>query len=348
VPELGAEPGDERLIWTLLGGALALAQPFYENNPTYRDPVNDDVTWSFASPASVGLRAELLEQAGARFGDEPFSFSLLVVRHDKLVFERYFHGADSRASNNVHSASKSILSAAVGIAVARGVFSSASAPLRAYLPSAPRGVTLRQLLNMTSGISWQEDKTESLIEKEPDWVAAILARDFSGHRFNYSTGNTHLLSAALGRASGVSLEAFTRQYLFTPLGIDSEHWGADPQGVSSGGYNVYLTPRELAKFGRLYLHEGKWKGSQIVPRAWVRASLRKQSGGRGGYEYGYGWWLRKIRGVPVKMAWGFGGQMLFLVPSLDMAVVMTTNTAKFSPEFDGVELMRKFVLPAVE
>ncbi|MGZ3731595.1 MAG: serine hydrolase domain-containing protein [Bdellovibrionota bacterium] len=334
------------MFWALLGWGVALAQPFYEHNPTYRDPVNDDATWCFASPASMGLRPAPLEEAASLFGEEPYSFSLLVVRHDKLVFERYFHGADSRASNNVHSASKSILSAAVGIAVARGVLKGTS--LRTYLPETPRGVTLRQLLSMTSGISWQEDKTELQIEKEPDWVAAILARGFSGHRFNYSTGNTHLLSAALGAASGVSLETFTRRNLFTPLGIDSEHWGADPQGVSSGGFNVYLTARELAKFGRLYLREGKWNGKQLVPRAWVRASLRKHTHAHDGYDYGYGWWLRKIRGVPVKMAWGYGGQMLFLVPSLDMAVVMTTNTAKFSPEFDGVELMRRYLLPAAK
>lgn len=203
---------------------------------------------------------------------------------------------------------------------------------------------------MTSGIDWTEDTTENTIQTTPDWIAAILSLDMadtSGATFNYSTGNAHLDSAVLTAAVHTTACEFIHTNLLAPMGIVAEHWGRDPQGYFSGGYNLYLTPRELAKFGLLYLHGGNWHGRQLVPAAWVTAAMTAHAVDDRTYSYGYDFWLRKLAGHDVAMAWGFGGQMIFIVVDLNMVVVMTTNTKASNPdEFDGTEVMESSILPA--
>jgi len=209
------------------------AQTFYESNPTYQDSVNDDATWVFHSPAQEGLAAARLELAAGELGKLPYTFSLLVVRHDALVFERYFHGSGKHASNNVHSASKSILSAAIGIAMSKGLLKGPDQFLGDLLPGAPHHLQLRHLLTMTAGIEWTEDETENDIEKKRNWVDAILRLPFHGNpgeKYHYSTGLTHLLSAALSHAADLSTAEFTQRNLFNPLGIKPQHWGARSPG----------------------------------------------------------------------------------------------------------------------
>jgi len=322
---------------------------FYESNPTYRDSVNDDSTWTFSTPAAVGLNEKNLIKAADSFGKKSKSFSMVVVKKNALVFERYFHGANKQASNNVHSASKSILSAAVGIAIAKGFIRSIDQNVTDFLPQAPRDLTLRHLLTMSSGIDWTEDSTEYQIEKEKDWVQAILRLRFPdrpGEKFLYSTGLTHLLSAVISKATGQSLAAFARANLFQKIGIADERWGADPQGISSGGYNLYLTPREMAKFGRLYVNGGVWNGQQVVPKAWVDESLKFQINARAGSDYGLLWWQRNMNGHAVKFAWGYGGQLIYIVPALELVVVFTTNTRGVDPNFEADALLKSYILPA--
>jgi CubicO group peptidase (beta-lactamase class C family) len=139
--------------------------------------------------------------------------------------------------------------------------------------------------------------------------------------YHYSTHSAHLLSAAISRASGASTCEFAYHYLFDPLGITVEHWGQDPQGVSIGGWNLFLTPRELAKIGLLVLHGGQWEDQQIVPADWVVESLSPQMDFGTNYDYGYLWWLREIAGYQVFSSIGPGGQSLHLIPELEMVVV---------------------------
>src|SRR5262249_23711576 len=135
---------------------------------------------------------------------------------------------------------------------------------------------------------WSEDTTENEIQTTPDWIAAILGlpmADTPGATFNYSTGNAHLNSAVLTAAAHTTACEFIHTNLLAPMGIVAEHWGRDPQGYFSGGYNLYLTPRELAKFGLLYLHGGNWHGQQLVPSAWVTASMTAQTDAGAPYSY---------------------------------------------------------------
>jgi CubicO group peptidase (beta-lactamase class C family) len=292
--------------------------------------------------------------------DLPNTWSLLVIRHDALVFERYYHGSAKNQSNNVHSASKSIWGAAIGIAINQGSIPSADTTIASVLPSSyaaamtseTKTIKVRDLIGMTSGIQWSEDTTENRIQRTPDWITSILKLPMAttpGTEFNYSTGNTHLVSAVLTSATRTTGCELIHQNLLAPLGIAAEHWGRDPQGYFSGGYNLYLTPRELAKFGLLYLHDGNWNGTQLVPKAWVERSMTSLVDAGDSYSYGYNFWLREIAGHHVAMAWGFGGQMIFIIKDLDLVVVMTTNTRDFTEDtFDGTSIIENNVIPAAE
>lgn len=336
---------------------------FYEDNPTYVDPVDDTASWTMSTPAAEGLDATILEQASTTLAQNTFDrvkymWSFLVVRNDKLVFERYYNGATKSSSNNVHSASKSIWGAAIGAAIAKGVIPSIDTPISQLLPASyaqamtsttQRAITEGDLLTMTSGIRWTEDTTENQIQRTTDWMAAILGLGMSttpGATFNYSTGNAHLNSAVLTAAAKTTACEFIHKNLLAPMGVVAEHWGRDPQGYFSGGYNLYLTPRELAKFGMLYLHDGNWAGQQLVPKDWVTASMADQVDAGDPYTYGYNFWLRTFNGHHVAMAWGFGGQMVFIVKDLNMVVVMTTNTADLDEDFDLTDFFGDSVLPA--
>jgi CubicO group peptidase (beta-lactamase class C family) len=289
------------------------------------------------------------------------TWSFLVIRHDALVFERYYHGSAKNQSNNVHSASKSIWGAAIGIAIDQRLIPSGDATIASILPASympdmtaeTKTITVFDLLEMTSGLQWEEDSTErTQIQREPDWIRAILQLENAaspGTVFNYSTGNAHLNSGVLTTAVHTTACEFIHKNLLAPMGVVAEHWGRDPQGYFSGGYNFYITPRELAKFGLLYLHGGNWHGRQLVPAAWVEASMTNQViTDESPYDYGYNFWLRDIAGHHVAMAWGFAGQMIFIIKDLDMVVVMTTDTSDPNQvdEFDGTEIIEANVIPA--
>jgi CubicO group peptidase (beta-lactamase class C family) len=333
---------------------------FYEDNPTYIDPVDDSKSWTLSAPESQGMDSSRLERASVVLADLPYTWSFLVIRGGDLVFERYYHGSAKNQSNNVHSASKSIWGAAIGIAIDQGRIPGADATIASTLPSRyvavmdseTRTVTVRDLLTMTSGSRWDEDTTETEIQQTPDWVAATLQLPRAaspGTLFNYSTGSSHLSSAVLSSATRTTGCEFIHENLLAPMDIVAEHWGRDPQGYFSGGYNFSATPRELAKFGLLYLHNGRWNGRQLVPAAWVAASMTNQVDAGAPYSYGYDFWLRDIAGHHVAMAWGFGGQMIYIIKDLDLVVVMTTNTREFAQDsFDGLSVIEDDVLPAAD
>ncbi len=142
----------------------------------------------------------------------------------------------------------------------------------------------------------------------------------------YSTGNTHLLSAILTKAAGESTWQFAQETIARPLGFQLAQWPRDPQGVYFGGNDMLMTPRQMLAFGELYLRHGRYNGRQIVPERWVTESQvpRTQSRRESDRFYGYGWWVRELAGHPAYYAWGFGGQYIFIVPDLDLVVVSTS------------------------
>ncbi len=333
-------------------------ETFYEYNPTYvdRGVVFD---WPEAKPEDEGFNAAVLAQAVDQLVVSPMVRSVLVARHGKLVAERYAHGGTVDRANNMHSASKSILSALVGIAIREGHIASVDEKVAAFLPehfadgnNARGQITVAHLLTMSAGLAWSEDVTEYQIEGEDDWVYAILARPMvanpPGQTFDYSTGLTHVLSAVLTSATGMSTCAFAHQYLFGPIRITAEHWGRDPQGIYSGGYNLYMTPREMAAFGQLYLQGGRWQGVEVVPGDWINRSFQRHFQTDDDHHYGYLWWLRDLDSHAVAIAWGWGDQIIAVMPSLAIVVVVTTDTAGGAADFDVAGFLRDGVIAAVE
>lgn len=329
---------------------------FYEENPTYENVTDTVFKWNTASFAQAEIDSTLFLLGEPLLENHSTLFSFLLIRADALVYERYFHGSSAAQSNNIHSASKCILSALAGIAIHQGFLDTDSKVLDffpAYVPDNPQKakIKLEHLLNMTSGLAWEEDYTEYFIEEEPHWVNAILDRPLAyepGSVFNYSTGNTHLLSAVLQEAVGENVCDFMYANLMSDLGVVVEHWGKDPQGYFSGGYNFYISPREMAQFGLLYLNEGRLDGKQLLPASWVQKSLSPQIEVDEDYSYSYGWWVTEILGKEVYQAWGYGGQYICLIPDLDVMVVSTANThGSTYAEFDMDSFLEEYVIPAI-
>ncbi|MFC6083599.1 serine hydrolase domain-containing protein [Sphaerisporangium aureirubrum] len=331
---------------------------FYESNPTYTDPRDQAADWSPAAPEEQGMDSTMVRTGLAELGSNASLLSVLVIRHDRLVAERYYHGSGAQQSNNVHSASKSILQALVHIAVEKGYIGSLDDPVADHLPeyfgaASPdkKKITIRHMLTMTSGLDWAEDSTERQVEKSSNWVQAIVARPLvsvPGTTHNYSTGNTHVVSAVLQKATGMSTCRFAHRYLFAPMGITAEHWGRDPQGVFSGGHSLYLTPREMAKFGLLYLHDGNWAGRPLVPHSAVRAAQAKTTQ-VGRFAYTEGWWAHTVSGRPMYLAWGYGGQFVYVIPSADIVLVTSENTSNnhLNKEIDPGAFIRDHLLPSI-
>jgi CubicO group peptidase (beta-lactamase class C family) len=269
----------------------------------------------------------------------PRMHSLLVSWDGRIALERYFHGRDRNDTENLKSASKSIISALIGIAIDRGLIEGVNEPIADYFPATRAGeplaakgeITIGNLLSMQSGLETTSNRNYGAWVLSPNWVRAALEQPFvrpPGTTMIYSTGNTHLLSAILTQASGESTLEFARQTLAAPLGFHLPAWPRDPQGIYFGGNDMEMTPRQMLAFGRLYLDGGRAGDRQIVPETWVEASFRPrtESTREAGRYYGYGWWIRDFAGFRSPYAWGYGGQFIVLVPELDLVVVATSSS----------------------
>lgn len=288
-------------------------------------------------PAADDLPGALqpaLEQAA----ELPRLHSLLISHEGNLVVERYFNGRGPGDIANIKSASKSVISALVGAAVERGHLQ-LDQPIAPYFPEhadlleGPKGrISIRDLLTMQGGLASTSNRNYGRWVLSDDWVRFALSQPLEnppGTVMEYSTGSTHLLSSILNRATGESTLEFGRRVLGRPLGFHLADWPTDPQGIHFGGNDMEFTPRQMLRFGRLYLEEGRHDGRQVLPADWVEESLETQTvspRGRGDRHYGYGWWIRDMAGYRTTYAWGYGGQFILLVDELDLVVVTTSSS----------------------
>jgi CubicO group peptidase (beta-lactamase class C family) len=274
----------------------------------------------------------------------PRLHSFLVSWRGELVTERYFNGARATSLANIKSASKSVISALVGIAIDRGLIESVNQPITSFFPEVlgstadpvKRSIRIEDLLTMRSGLETTSNRNYGAWVQSRNWVSHALARPLvspPGTDMVYSTGNTHLLSAILTRASGRTTWQFAQEALAKPLGFSLAEWPRDPQGVYFGGNDMLLTPKQMVAFGEMYLRHGQVAGRPVVPEQWVEESFvpRTISPRDGDRSYGYGWWIRDLAGFATNYAWGYGGQFIFVVPDLDL-VVVTTSLSSVSTE----------------
>lgn len=298
-----------------------------------------------AAPAHVSLPApttyEIFDAALRDAAQLPRLHSLLVSRRGELVLERYFNRIRPTQLANIKSASKSVISALVGIAIDRGLIAGVIQPISSFFPDILRAATdpqkrqisIEDLLTMRSGLETTSNRNYGAWVQSRNWVRHALGRPLlrePGTQWQYSTGNTHLLSAILTKASGASTWQFAQETLAKPLGFTLAKWPQDPQGIYFGGNDMLMTPRQMVAFGTLYLNRGRvsdQRGQQVISSKWVEASFVPRTRSRiSEQQYGYGWWIRELAGQEAFFAWGFGGQYVFVVPDLDLVVVTTSSS----------------------
>ncbi|ARO31801.1 beta-lactamase/transpeptidase-like protein [Rhizobium sp. NXC14] len=302
-----------------------------------------------ASDAGLGPR---LDQAASDPALRPLK-TVVVARDGRVLIERGFRGHSPSESTNIKSASKSIISALVGIAIDKGLLAGPDqkiAPiLKADLPSSPdprlNDITISNLLSMQAGLDRMSGPNYGRWVSSRNWVRFALSQSFvdqPGREMLYSTASTHLLSAILTKVSGRSTLALAREWLGPVEGFRIGAWERDPQGIYLGGNQMAMSARSLLAFGELYRNGGRTtQGVQVVPADWIVQSWQHRTNSRfSGDEYGYGWFTREIGGEQVHFAWGYGGQMLYIVAALDLTVVMTSEESGPSARNGYRDLLR--------
>ena len=307
--------------------------------------------WQVSTPADQGLDPALVAELFVDAAAVEKLFGLAIVKNGYLVAEGYFNGVSGSDKTHVQSVTKSFTSAAVGIALEQGCLKSIDQKLIEFFPEYakqikdPRKqeVTVRQLLQMRAGFPWEESDPRlwnalvhgALIKLVVDYP---LVND-PGKAFAYSNLSSHWLGVIVARACDTDLRSFEEKHLLGPLSVSPGEWIRDRDGYYVGLAEMQLTARDMAKFGLLYLDEGKYRGQQIVPAAWVRESLTNYSkdawiadppqhhAGRYFRDLGYGyqWWSAKIGDRRFDYAWGHGGQLIVLLKDLDMVVVAKSD-----------------------
>lgn len=272
--------------------------------------------------------------------------AFLMVKDDAIMFEQYFEGFDRATPSLSFSMAKSFLSVLTGCAIADGYLKSVDQPVTDFVPELMEkgfaSVTLKHLLQMTSGIDYTENDLPlglhvrfyytDRLEQE---ILDLRLREQPGTRFIYKSGDAYLLTLALKRAlGGKSITAYMQERLWQPLGMEYDGiWSIDhaPDGLEKTGCCLAATARDFAKIGQLYLNKGQWNGRRIVPEAWVTEPTRIDTKGSA-WEYQYMWW-RVSRDRPDFMATGHLGQFLYVNPAARLIIVrLGTGTGGLSLE----------------
>ena len=334
--------------------------------------VSEPYEWPEGDPLDYGFDTADLELAYELANQYSFLRSVLVIRHGMLLVEWYFNDGGKNNAFHIHSASKSFMSALIGIAFHEGLLESLDQRMLDFFPEYitpdldPRkhNITIRHLLTMRAGFNFNDTADEWVAYAgSQNWVKYAIELPLlhdPGKSWHYSTPHSNLLSAILTKAANMSTREFAEQHLFKPLEISIRHWHQDPQGYYTGGHEMYFVPRDMARLGFLYLNNGTINGRPIIPPEWIRDSVQDQSGGigvGGAIGYGYQWWLQEIGGFEYGAyetfsARGHGGQYILVIPRLDMVVVTTASGTIFDTDgSQGIKIrsfISKFIVSKVD
>ena len=379
------------ILPTLLNAPSAAAQTAaraYQRPPTLQDG------WQTAPADSLGVDSGRLAALSASIQAWPELgvHAILIERAGRLIYEEYFDGFDERwgqprgrvamsrdSLHDLRSVTKSVVSALVGIAHGAGAIKSLDQPLIEWFPEYPdlntperRRVTLAHALAMTAGFDWNEEvpytnplNDEIRMTRDSQPVRYAVSRPFAhapGEEYTYNGGLTQVMGVVLSRSTRTSLTEYARTRLFEPLGITQFEWLGNLGGMPSAASGLRLRPRDLAKFGSLYLHAGQWNGEQVLPADRVVFSTRRhfrfrpRTGPDAGGEFGYAWfwWYNcypTAAGlIEARTAVGNGQQRIFVLPGLDMVVTLLAGRYNdFATGATlGTRILRNHILPAVK
>ena len=297
-----------------------------ENIPT-------DNFWVKEDPTLHGLHQDSLDLALQQATNLPNLYALLVIKNGKLIVEEYYNDKNQNSLFHLRSITKNITSSLTGIAIEDGMLDSLDQSIKSYFPNISiekEVITIRHLLNMTSGLTWNEDlEIIDLIEHQiPNSINAILARDLQetpGLVFNYNSLGAHIIGEVIAKTANQNFRTYAQNKLFEPLGIERFQWEEDSEGRVWGGFGLQLTGRDLAKFGQLYLNNGIWEGENILAPNWIQLSSTQQIATGTNTGYSLQWWIAQNLSSPVYYGSGYGGQTLMIIPEKNMAVIGLQN-----------------------
>lgn len=318
--------------------------------------------WPTAIPDEQGMNADLLAGVVDTIKERDYDVdSVTVIRNGYIVLDEYFPPFEPNSMHIIHSCTKSIVSALIGIAIDQGYIEGMDQLVldlfmertAANLDADKETMTLEDLLTMSSGLECRDSylynwRGLNEMRESDDWVQFMLNLPMAeppGTRFEYCNGGSFLLSAIIQETTGMSALAFAEENLFGPLNITDVHWPANPEGITIGWGDIHMRPHDMAKIGYLYLNGGQWDGEQVVPAAWVKASTQAHiAAGTLSDGYGYQWW---VDDGGYYMAIGYQGQFIYVVPEKDMVVVFTSELDE-SDFFIPETLLNEYIIPAAE
>ncbi|MGB3716289.1 MAG: serine hydrolase [Candidatus Promineifilaceae bacterium] len=338
--------------------------------------------WEVSTPAEQGLDPMPVAELYHNAAELESIYGLLVIKDCKLIAEGYFNGGSVEKKTNLKSATKSFTSALVGIALEQGCLSSVDQKMMDFFPEFadqiddPRKeqITIRDLLQMRAGYPWEETTPPYMdilfFSDNWHWLPHIV--DFPltsdpGTEFGYSNLTSHLLGVIVARACETDLKSYGQEHLFSPIDAEVVDWTADADNYNFGSFEIYVTARDMAKFGLLYLNDGEYEGNQVLSVDWVGDSLQRYSEGmnfsgwipgitsRYGFfrdlGYGYQWWSARSGDRYFNYASGHGGNYIVLLDDLDMIIVTTADPLYHVPlggeswQYESViiDLVGKFI-----
>jgi CubicO group peptidase (beta-lactamase class C family) len=293
--------------------------------------------WPRSEPEAQGMSsAELATMLEQIEGDNPGIRSITVVRHGTVVMDTRISPFQRGDRHDIHSCTKSVLSALVGIAIGKGDLPGRETAVLDFFPgyeialldADKRALTLSHLLTMSAGLRTEDSYLYNWVglgkmRASPDWAQYILDLPIEtepGTRFEYSNGVSQLIAIILQEATGQSAAAYAREHLFGPIGIVDYAWQGSRPDDSWGYSGISLDPMDMARLGYLYLRGGEWDGVQVVPSDWVENSTSPQiTAGTMADSYGFHWWVDD----DMFMMQGYGGQFVYVLPAQDLVVVFT-------------------------
>ncbi|MFO7848290.1 MAG: serine hydrolase [Balneolaceae bacterium] len=266
--------------------------------------------------------------------------SVMVEKNGEIIAQQFMGRMNPNRPTNIKSASKSIISLLVGIAIREGYLEGVDQPIgeffEDYFEQNPdpekEAITIGDLITMRGGLESTSIRNYGRWVVSGNWYRYVLNGEMVGEpggRMIYSTGSTHLLSVILTRTTGMSTREFGNRYLFGPMNINLGGWDRDPQGYYFGGNNMAMSPADMLKIGRMMMNMGEWQGEQIVPQEWILDSVKTYTRSNfNPYDMGYLWWQRPVNGYDAIFAWGHGGQYIMMIPELDVVIAVTSNLAR--------------------
>ena len=306
-------------------------------------PYPEPYAWNSSTPQAQQMDPDSIALAVQELQALPYVESFVLVRNGFLITEEYYTQEGKHRFASVASVSKSFSSALVGIALREKFLDSLGQKLMSFFPEydsptldpRKRDITIEHLLTMRSGFDLMENADYSaMLNANTDWMKEIISapmRTSPGLAFNYSSLNVHLLSGILTKASRMSTMRLAQNFLLQPLTISVISWPKDPQEYYFAGSGLVFYPRDLARFGYLYITRGWSNGQPIVPAEWVERSLQAHDdnsrtwGEFKNVKYGYLWWTARWNTSDVFLAVGFGGQFIIGVPRYNLVIVITSD-----------------------